>query len=108
MADYIDVKGVYGDKFFSGSFTLPMIASAIRALVLERHGGIWMDADTILAGRDIEKYLYSEKDVIFFGNSDCSSVHVAWICAKKRAKLLEYWVSQCDCTMSNILMELTR
>lgn len=95
MADYADVKDVYGDQLFSGSFTLPMIADAIRALILERHGGIWMDADTILTGGNVEEYLHMRKKVAFFGYPDRHTVHVAWISAQKHANLLQYWVAEC-------------
>ena len=95
MADYVDAKAVYGERLFSGSFTLSMIADAVRALVLERHGGIWMDADTILTGREIGEYFCQKKEVSFFGYPAQSSVHLAWISAEKHAKLLQHWVSQC-------------
>ena len=95
MADYVDAKAVYGERLFSGSFTLSMIADAVRALVLERHGGIWMDADTILTEREIKEYFCHKKEVSFFGYPAQSSVHLAWISAEKHAKLLQHWVSQC-------------
>lgn len=90
--DYIDITP-YGKKLFSGAFSLPQIADAIRAMLLEKYGGIWMDVDTIILRDDINKYIREDRDITFFGYSDSFSPHICWIRAKKNAPLLKHWVN---------------
>ena len=93
LQKYADVSGIYGSRLFSSGYTLPQISDAIRAIVLEHNGGIWMDIDTIILKPDFEKYLRSSKEVSFFGYPDKKSVHIAWIRAEKHARLMQNWVA---------------
>lgn len=91
ISEYIDIN-LYDKQLFDGRFSLAQISDAIRAMLLEKHGGLWMDTDTIILDYGIEKYLNSDKQVTFFGDPFAKTVHIAWINAKKNAKLLREWV----------------
>ncbi len=61
----------------------PMLQSDIAAYsVLERHGGVFMDADTVVF-RDIFSEIdrLGENGLYFFGDEPSSAVHVAFIAA---------------------------
>lgn len=91
ILDYIDVRK-YGEQLFSGYFTLPQIADAIRAMLLEKYGGLWMDIDTIILKNDFNKYTNLEKDISFFGYPQEKDPHICWINAKPHTDILKYWI----------------
>lgn len=94
LQKYADLEGVYGPKLFTSGYSLPQISDAIRAIVLENNGSIWMDVDTIILRSDFGKYLHSQKEVSFFGYPERKTVHIAWIRAKKHAKFMQEWVAE--------------
>ena len=57
IKQYIDIDS-YGANLFSGKFSLPQIADAIRAMLLEKYGGIWFDLDTIILNKSAQLYFY--------------------------------------------------
>ncbi len=55
MRDFVDVD-VYGKALFDNNFRIDQIADAIRALLLEKYGGVWLDVDTIILNSSANKY----------------------------------------------------
>ena len=93
LSKYIDIS-VYGQNFNQKNFSLAQIADAIRCLVLYEHGGIWLDADTILKSSDVLNYFNREGDV-FFGNKTNRTVHIGVIKSNPKSKLMKFWVDGC-------------
>lgn len=65
-------KGFFDEILYS-DFSLPKQADAIRAGILYRHGGIWLDADTIITSSDIRKIFDIEADFMMI------NAHLAFI-----------------------------
>ncbi len=95
LFDYIDREEI-NEKLFNSYFSLPQIADVIRAILLEKYGGIWMDVDTIILREDAVRYIEGSHSVTFFGNPDAQTTHICWINAKKNADLLKHWVEKAD------------
>ncbi|MBD5535199.1 MAG: hypothetical protein HDQ99_06015 [Lachnospiraceae bacterium] len=93
IGDYIDISQ-YNKRLFDGTFSMPHIADAIRSMLLEKHGGIWMDTDTVLLSDDIKKFmnLDANKEVSFFGNAEIKTAHIGWINAKPHSRIMQEWV----------------
>ena len=91
--EYIDL-GEFSSNLFSGAFKLPLIADAIRVALLAKHGGVWLDTDTIILSSNAEKYFPPDKDnrIIFFGSPDRKTAHVAFINAPPNAKCMTCWL----------------
>ena len=79
---YIDIDA-YGPKIFSGAFHMALVGDAIRAMLLEKYGGIWLDVDIMVLKPDAVKYLKPEKDIRVFGNKDKKSCHISFIITKR-------------------------
>ena len=65
-------KGFFDEILYS-DFSLPKQADAIRAGILYQHGGIWLDADTIITSSDIRKIFDIEADFVMI------NAHLAFI-----------------------------
>lgn len=76
----------YYDKSLYENFTIAQQTQAIRAAVLEKHGGIWFDADIIVINSDIEKFFDENSELNIFEN------RIACLKAKKHSKILKYWI----------------
>ena len=88
IGEFIDVREL-GLNLFSGRFSLPMIADAIRVALLAKYGGVWMDIDTIILNSSAEKYLLPDDKhkTIFFGH------HMAFINTPPCAVCMKLWVN---------------
>ena len=71
-------------KILCKKFTLPIQADAIRVAILEKYGGIWMDADTI-----ITKYncinMFNGSDLVMFGDSNNKTPNIGFIYSQKNS-----------------------
>ena len=65
LHEFIDIN-FYGQVLFSGKYSLPQIADAIRAYILYEYGGIWLDLDTIVLND-----VFFKKLDIFDSEYDC-------------------------------------
>ena len=74
------------DKYLYKAFSLPKQADAIRAAVLQKHGGIWLDADTICTSNNARKIFEIKSDFIIFGQ------HIGLISAVEESYILKKWV----------------
>lgn len=94
LGEFIDVREL-GLNLFSGKFSLPMIADAIRVALLAKHGGVWLDIDTIILNSNAEKYFLPDEKhrTVFFGDTKTSGVHIAFINTPPGAFCLRLWVN---------------
>ncbi len=76
------------DKILYEKFTPAQQSQAIRAAVLEQHGGIWFDLDIIVTNSNIEKFFNDNSELNIFEN------RIACIKAKKHSKILKKWKKQ--------------
>ena len=91
IRSFIDID-LYGPELFGGNYSLPQIADAVRCMLLEQYGGLWMDLDTIILSKEFIKYFNDSKDVIFFGDSLNRTVHIGIINAIAHSSLMKLWV----------------
>ena len=50
-----------GTELLSGKFSFMHISDAVRVLILEKYGGIWLDADTIILSSGAKNILFATK-----------------------------------------------
>ncbi len=90
LGEYLPAETI--DAILCRKMSLPTQADCIRAALLLHHGGIWMDADTIITGRQFMERV-AGSDVVMIGNS--STVHGAFIyVARPGTPVLEHWYGQ--------------
>jgi hypothetical protein len=65
-------------------------ADALRVALLERHGGIWMDADTILTSDKFLQHV-TDAECCMIGNVAAGSPHIAFIHAHPGSLLIRDW-----------------
>ena len=95
IREYIDLSE-YGEGLFDGRYSLPKIADAIRALLLYKHGGLWLDLDTIMLDDSVQGYFNEKEDkVVFFGDKNSKTVHLAIIYAPPASKCMKAWAEYC-------------
>lgn len=98
ISDYIDLPGYIIDKYEKGIIPHPQFSDLIRAELLIRHGGIWIDATVYCTGRKFEDIMR----LPFFVFQDKGFWHVEsnWfivsnpnnpILTMTRDILLDYW-----------------
>ena len=90
--EFSDVREL-GLNLFSGRLTLPQISDAIRIALLAKHGGVWLDADTIILSSDAEKYFLPDEKhrTIFFYVPETQGVHIAFINTPPTAMCMNIW-----------------
>ena len=96
IENFIDVNE-YDESLFSGQYRIDQIADALRALLLEKHGGIWLDVDTIILNRAAQKYFTADgmgggQEALFFGRPKERGVHLAFIKVKPHSRIMKYWI----------------
>ena len=74
------------DKILYDEFKIAQQTQVIRAAILEKHGGLWLDADIIVTNSDIEKFFDENSELNIFEN------RIACLKAKKHSKILKKWV----------------
>ncbi|MBR4642620.1 MAG: hypothetical protein IKO74_07850 [Selenomonadaceae bacterium] len=70
--EFLDVREL-GLNLFSGKLSLPQISDAIRIALLAKHGGVWLDIDTIILSSNVEKYFLPEekhRTILFYYSGD--------------------------------------
>lgn len=62
-------------------------------MILRQHGGIWLDADTIILNESAAKYFVPPEGnkVKFFGDTQSRSVHICYIQTKPESRCLRLW-----------------
>lgn len=90
ILDYSNLDKYIGkdfyDKILFEKFTIFQQTCAFRAAVLEKHGGIWLDASTIVTNPHIENLFDDRAELNIF------EYRIACIKAKQHAKILKKWI----------------
>ena len=90
MLNYSNLNNWLSEKFYDKTlfdkFKIAQQTQAIRAAILEQHGGIWFDADIIVTDSNIEKFFDDNSELNIFEN------RIACMKAKKHAKILKKWI----------------
>lgn len=90
VIDYASLPELLGDDGLDlealSRFRLPIQKDAIMVAVLRRHGGVFMDVDTLMT-RPIDRYVdaLAASEVVLIG------LHLAFMAARPDARLLEPW-----------------
>lgn len=90
LADYSNLEDLIGASTYDlellKTLPLPSQKDAAMAAILNRHGGIFMDADTLIGG-DIDWILrhLEESEVVMFGS------HLAFMAARPGSRILSNW-----------------
>lgn len=84
LPNWIDTS-LFDNTFYK--FSLPVQADVIRCLVLKKHGGLWLDIDTIITNTSIKNILEqsTKHDFLQFNK------HLCFIAAKPNSEVLELW-----------------
>ena len=85
LKNYLTPKEIH--QFLYKKFPLQQQSDALRTILLEKYGGIWLDADTILTSADIFKI--KNGSCVMIGNESC--LHLAFIQASKGGVFIKKW-----------------
>lgn len=83
LDDYLG-KGFY-DNILYKSFSIPKQADAIRAALLYKYGGIWLDCDTVITSNKIENIINYNSEFLILGK------HICFIVSKKNSYISDCW-----------------
>ncbi len=88
LGDYLDQTTI--SKVLCKEMSLPQQADCVRAALLKTHGGIWLDADTIITSADCFEWM-KKSEVAMIGRS---RVHVGLIyTSKPNTDFINAWYS---------------
>ena len=92
IGEFIDVREI-GLNLFSGRLTLPQISDAIRIALLAKHGGVWLDADTIILNSNAEKYFLPDKKhrTVFFYYPKDNFCQMCFINTPPNSMVMNLW-----------------
>ena len=97
LADYLDKKTI--SEILCKQMTLQKQADCVRCALLKTHGGIWLDADTIITSQDCLKWM-KKSEVVMIGMP--SRVNVAFIYASKpNTSFIKTWYSALPARVRN-------
>jgi mannosyltransferase OCH1-like enzyme len=83
---YLDFKTL--KQIICKQMSLAIQADAIRVAILQKYGGIWMDADTIITNSKFMN-MFNGSDLIMFGHK-CQ--RIGFIYAKTNSTILKIWL----------------
>ena len=92
IGEFIDVREL-GLNLFSDKFTLPQISDALRVALLAKHGGVWLDIDTIILSSNAEKYFLPDKKhrTVFFVYPEDKFCQMCFINTPPAAMCMNLW-----------------
>ena len=89
VLDYSNLSNWLGQDYFNHrfykNFSLAVQSDAIRCAILKKHGGVWMDVDTIITKPDVKKIMETNADFAII------APHICFICAKANSNILNKW-----------------
>ena len=85
LAEYI---GDFYDKSLYTNFSLAKQADAIRAALLSKYGGLWLDADTIVTSYKARSFLNNQSYFSMVGR------HIAFIKADTKSYIVQQWAQR--------------
>lgn len=91
-------------------FSLPQIADAIRAMLLEKYGGIWLDTDTVILSGEARNFFSTNgnSEVTFFGDTEKRNVHLAVIRSIPSSRLMRLWTEYISLTFPEEIEIISR
>ena len=97
ILDYYGVKQYLGESLFSKILyknpSRSVQADAFRVALLKKYGGIWMDTDTIVLGREFLKQL-KDSELVMFGDEKNKTQHIGFIFASNNSIMINEWMKQ--------------
>ena len=90
---YVDVD-IFGKNLLSGRFNFMLIADAVRIALIEKIGGIWLDADTIILNKSARKYFLRENNyqISFWGSPQRRSYFTCYINSVAHSECMQIWL----------------
>ena len=92
ILNYSNYEQWIGKNFYSPllfeKFTIPQQTQAIRAAILEKHGGIWFDADVIVTSENALDMFGIDSELIGFEE------RIPCFKAKTHSKIMKCWVKK--------------
>ena len=97
ILDYKNVKAYLGETLFSNiiskTMSLPIQADAIRVALLNKFGGIWLDADTIITdGKFIKKLKNFELSML--GEEKSQIQNIGFIVSSSNSSIIKEWLNE--------------
>ena len=102
IKEYVELPEFVMDKWKSGKITNTHFSDILRAALLAKHGGLWIDA-TVLCTGGLDRYVEKDSDLFVFSNEfrgDPTSLISSWfiyakpnnpIIVNTRNLLYKYW-----------------
>ena len=103
IGEYVDTNE-FGEILFSGRFKLALIADAIRIALLAKHGGVWLDADTIILRPEAEKYFLPDENgrTVFFVYPSDGFCQMCFINTPPNSKCMSSWLESVQKKIYNL------
>lgn len=101
---YIDLQP-FMPGLFSKQMNLMLISDVIRAAILEKYGGIWLDIDSIILDRSAKKFFEEDDkhEVTFFGDTEKHvGTYIGFIKAKAHSAFFKAWLEYIKRTLGAI------
>lgn len=97
ILDYSNIRHYLGYKIVKQilclDMTLPIQSDAIRVAILQKYGGIWMDADILIVNSKFITML-NGSDLVMFGTSKNQTQHIGFIYASNKSTILKAWLDR--------------
>ena len=77
-----------------------MVQSAIRIAILNKFGGIWMDADTIITSNEFLRY-FNSSDLAMVMDKNTGFQFISFIYANKNSIILKQWLKHIISNVEN-------
>lgn len=93
IGEFLDVRELGLNLFSDGRFRLMHVADAIRAALLAKYGGVWLDVDTIILSPNAQKYFLPDEKhrTVLFGDPKAQTVHAAFINTPPNSMCMSLW-----------------
>lgn len=93
IGEFIDVRELGLNLFSDKRFNFLHISDAIRVALLAKHGGVWIDVDTIILNSNVEKYFLPDEKhrTILFGNPNTRTTRICFINTPPAAMCMNLW-----------------
>ncbi len=107
LMDYSNMDRYIGRETYNRSnllkLTLPQQADAVRVAALERHGGAWMDCDTIaVASAAPLLELGGQHDLISFGKAGRRTAVGLMYARRPHARVFSEWRATCEARIKDL------
>ena len=97
ILDYKSSQDYLGRSLFSSiickKMTLPVQVDAIRVAILQKFGGIWLDADTIILNDHLFKKL-RDFELIMLGDEKKKTQNIGFIFARNNSVIIKQWLEE--------------